>query len=184
MSKSVIAPALCLLMAAAMSGCASNATQPAAKTEAKKPSGITAHIAPTDANSTVKGNMKFVQSGSNVVVSGTITGLPPKSWHGFHVHENGSCADKGNAAGGHFNPTGKPHGSHGAGEHHVGDMPPLYADSKGEASIDITSTSLALSGPNSIVGKAVIVHANDDDVTAQPAGNAGARIGCGIITSN
>ena len=185
MSKSVIAPALSLLLVAALAGCASStASKPAAKPAEKKPSGITAQLAPTEANGTVKGDIKFVQRDGNVVVSGTIKGLPPKTWHGFHVHENGSCADKGNAAGGHFNPTGKPHGAHGVGEHHVGDMPPLYADSKGVATVDFTSTSLALSGANSIVGKAVIVHEKDDDVTAQPAGNAGARIGCGIVVSN
>ena len=185
MSKSVIAPALPLLLVAALAGCASStASKPAAKPAEKKPSGITAQIAPTEANGTVKGDIKFVQRDSNVVVSGTINGLSPKSWHGFHVHEKGSCADKGNAAGGHFNPTAKLHGAHGVGEHHVGDMPPLYADSKGVATVDFTSTSLALSGANSIVGKAVIVHEKDDDVTAQPAGNAGARIGCGIVVSN
>lgn len=184
MSKSVIAPALSLLLAAALAGCAANTIKPAAKPAEKKPSGITAQIAPTDASSQVKGNLKFVQRGDAVVVSGVINGLAPKSWHGFHVHEKGSCADKGNAAGGHFNPTAKQHGAHGVGEHHVGDMPPLYADSKGVATVDFTSTSLALSGANSIVGKAVIVHEKDDDVTAQPAGNAGARIGCGIVVSN
>ena len=185
MSRSVIAPALSLLLVAALAGCTSTtASKPATKPAEKKPSGITAQIAPTEASGTVKGELKFVQSGSNVVVTGTVKGLQPKTWHAFHVHENGSCADKGNAAGGHFNPTRKPHGAHGMGEHHVGDMPPLYADSKGEATVDITSTSLALSGANSIIGKAVIVHEKDDDVTAQPAGNAGARIGCGIVTSH
>ena len=71
---------------------------------------------------------------------------------------------------------------HGAGDHHVGDLPALRTDSKGVALVDITSDSVALSGPNSVIGKAVIVHADDDDYTAQPTGNAGARIGCGIIT--
>ncbi len=179
--KKLLSPLLCVVAAAALTACASNTTQPAAKAEAKKPAGITATLAPTSADSKAKGNLKFAQTANGVVVSGTVEGLTP-GWHAFHVHEKGSCADAGNAAGGHWNPTHKAHGMHGAGEHHVGDMPPLFADAKGVASIDITSQTLALSGANSIIGKAVIVHANDDDYSAQPAGNAGARIACGIIT--
>ena len=171
---------------ALLGACATDTKTPAApqaKTQpAEKKSGILADIAPTTADSTAKGNLKFQQKDGSVLISGSISGLKPNAWHAFHVHENGSCADAGNAAGGHINPTAKPHGMHGAGDHHVGDLPALRTDSKGVALVDITSDSVALSGPNSVIGKAVIVHADDDDYTAQPTGNAGARIGCGIIT--
>ncbi|MDO5624786.1 MAG: superoxide dismutase family protein, partial [Pseudomonadota bacterium] len=101
----------------------------------------------------------------------------------FHVHEKGDCSSPDfNSAGGHFNPTGQPHGAHGAGQHHLGDMPELMADANGNATIAFNSQSLKLRGPHSIIGKAVIVHAAPDDVTAQPTGNAGARLVCGVIT--
>ena len=67
------------------------------------------------------------------------------------------------------------------GKHHVGDMPELMTDANGTANISFNSSSLKLRGPNSIIGKAVIVHAAPDDVNAQPSGNAGARLVCGVI---
>ena len=171
---------------ALLGACATDAKKPAAPQAAAKPaekkSGILAELAPTTADSSAKGNLKFEQKEGAVLITGNISGLKPNAWHAFHVHQNGSCADAGNAAGGHFNPTNQPHGMHGAGNHHVGDLPALRSDSKGVALVDVTSESVALSGANSVIGKAVIVHADDDDYTAQPTGNAGARIGCGIVT--
>jgi Cu-Zn family superoxide dismutase len=40
---------------------------------------------------------------------------------------------------------------------------------------------LSLNGPNSIIGRSIIVHADPDDLKSQPSGNAGARVGCGVI---
>src|SRR5262249_32073444 len=87
----------------------------------------TATIAPTAGN-TAKGTVTFTQKGDRTTVSAQISGLAPGG-HGFHVHEKGDCsAPDASSAGGHFNPTGKPHGAPDAAEHHAGDLPMLQAD--------------------------------------------------------
>ncbi|MBK6866640.1 MAG: superoxide dismutase family protein [Burkholderiales bacterium] len=132
--------------------------------------------------SPTQGAVKFSQVRDIVSASGSVTGLAPNARHAFHVHEKGDCSSPDfNSAGGHFNPTSQPHGAHGSGKHHLGDMPELVTDAKGTANIGFNSSSLKLRGPNSIIGKAVIVHAAPDDVNAQPTGNAGARLVCGVI---
>jgi Cu-Zn family superoxide dismutase len=131
----------------------------------------------------VQGALQFTQAGNAVSVSGTITGLKPNAAHAFHVHEKGDCsAPDLSSAGSHFNPTGEQHGAHDAAHHHAGDLPQLMADASGAAQVSFTSTSLTLTGPNSIIGRAVIVHRDPDDVNAQPVGNAGPRLACGVIT--
>lgn len=117
-------------------------------------------------------------------VSGTIRGLKPNSEHGFHFHENGDCsAPDGSSAGAHFDPVGAMHGRRGEGAHHAGDMPNLTSNARGEALIDLHLEGLTLGdgGRFDVLGKAVIVHADPDDYSSQPAGNAGARIACGVI---
>ena len=132
--------------------------------------------------SPTQGAVKFSQVRDIVSASGSVTGLAPNARHAFHVHEKGDCSSPDfNSAGGHFNPTSQPHGAHGSGKHHLGDMPELVTDASGTANIGYNSSSLKLRGPNSIIGKAVIVHAAPDDVNAQPTGNAGARLVCGVI---
>ena len=132
--------------------------------------------------SPVAGTLTFSELRGIVSVNGTITGLKPNAAHGFHVHEKGDCSSPDfNSAGGHFNPTGQPHGAHGSGAHHLGDMPPLMADASGTANVSFNSQSLTLRGPDSIIGKAVIVHRDPDDPKAQPVGNAGPRLACGVI---
>jgi Cu-Zn family superoxide dismutase len=110
--------------------------------------------------------------------------------YGFHVHENGSCANgedgtAGGAAGGHFNPDGAAHGAPNlpVGQRHLGDLGNIHAVSDGRILGSFNESIAALDGPDSIVGKALIIHADEDDFTTQPTGNAGARIGCGVITS-
>jgi Cu-Zn family superoxide dismutase len=101
--------------------------------------------------------------------------------HGFHVHEFGDCSmADGVCAGGHFNPTGSPHGSPDAAKRHVGDFGNLTADESGKATYKRVDKLITFSGPNSIIGRSIIVHAAPDDFS-QPSGNAGARIGCGVI---
>jgi len=135
-----------------------------------------------DPQSPVQGRLDFSQQGDVVTVRGVVTGLKPNSAHAFHVHEKGDCsAPDFSSAGGHFNPTDQPHGAHDSAHHHMGDMPQLKADDKGTAHVSFTSRSLTLTGPNSIMGKAVIVHRDPDDVNAQPVGNAGPRLACGVI---
>jgi Cu-Zn family superoxide dismutase len=135
-------------------------------------------------NSSVKGNVQFVQLMKGVQVSGTISGLKPNQEHGFHVHDKGDCSSPdGMSTGGHFNPESKKHGNHDhSAEHHAGDMPNLKADASGVATFKVVLHGLTVdAGATAVKGRAVIVHANPDDYTSQPVGNAGGRLACGLI---
>lgn len=130
----------------------------------------------------VLGEATFEQTGSNeVAVYFFAQGLKPNTKHGVHIHEAGDCsAADFTSAKGHFNPTGKPHGAPGAG--HAGDLPMLESNKAGRGNIKFVAKGLSVNpGPNSIVGKAIVVHADPDDFKSQPAGNSGARIACGVI---
>jgi Cu-Zn family superoxide dismutase len=150
-------------------------------------------------NSGISGTAVFVQIGTGILptvqVIVTVEGLAPGSNHGFHVHENASCADSAGppvvpfgGAGGHFDPgpfgnSTPPDTNH---PFHMGDLPNLKADSDGRATFITTTSRITLAaGPLSILdanGSAVIVHALEDlGTTGQPPGAGGARIACGIV---
>ena len=159
---------------ASLAGCAGYSSGPSA----------TAKLEPTRGN-TAAGTVTFVQRGEVVKVSGSISGLKPGAEHGFHVHEKGDCSSgDGLSAGGHFNPGGKPHGHHGMGERHTGDLPSVKADASGVAAIHFESRTIRVgSSANDIVGKGLIVHRDPDDFKTQPTGNAGPRLACAVITA-
>jgi Cu-Zn family superoxide dismutase len=126
-------------------------------------------------DSAVRGIVSFKQDGDKVVVYVDATGIVPGD-HGFHIHEVGDCsAPDASSAKGHFNPSGGGHG------HHAGDMPNMTADGFGTVRITFVIDTLTLTGPNSIIGRSVILHADPDDYRSQPAGNSGKRIACGVI---
>ncbi len=138
-------------------------------------------IHPTEGNE-ASGVVTFTQTNEGVRVQAAITGLGSETLHGFHVHEYGDCRDSAAmSAGGHFNPTDMPHGAPTDTERHMGDLGNLPADENGVATVDFVDTHLKLNGVHSIVGYAVIVHEQRDDLQSQPVGDAGGRIGCGII---
>ncbi len=162
-----------LAAALALAACASIPSGPKASAELMSKS-----------NSKVTGSVQFVQMMKGVQVSGTVSGLKPNQEHGFHVHEKGDCSSAdGLSTGGHFNPDAKKHGNHDhSAEHHAGDMPNLKADANGVANFKVVLNGLTVdSGANGVKGRAVIVHANPDDYTSQPVGNAGGRLACGVI---
>lgn len=165
-------PCLGLAATLALAGCAT-------------PSGPTAgaQLQPTR-GSTTSGEVRFIQQGDKVMVSGELRGLKPGAEHGFHVHEKGDCSSgDGMSAGGHFNPGGRRHGAHGDGEHHAGDLPSLKADATGVARFSFASTGIAVgNGSKDVVGRGLIVHRDPDDYTTQPTGNAGPRLACAVIT--
>jgi len=142
----------------------------------------TAQLQPTR-GSTTQGEVRFVQRGAQVLISGEVRGLKPNTEHGFHIHEKGDCSSgDGMSAGGHFNPAGHKHGSHRYGEHHAGDLPNLRADAQGVARFEFESGSITVgSGDRDIVGRGLIVHRDADDYNSQPAGNAGPRLACAVI---
>jgi superoxide dismutase, Cu-Zn family len=131
----------------------------------------------------VWGSVSFVESGDKVVVRADVRSLRPNAEFGFHVHEKGDCSSPDfMSAGGHFNPGGKPHARFDKAEHHAGDLRNLQSNSEGVATYVFETPLLTVRpGPNSVVGKAIVIHANPDDYASQPAGNSGPRIACGLI---
>ena len=132
--------------------------------------------------SAVKGTVRFMQLEHGVEIDADIAGLAPGS-HGFHIHEFGDCsAADGSSAGGHFNPEGKTHGGPDSASAHAGDFGNLEADASGHAVLKLVSHRITLDqAPTGVLGRSVVVHEKTDDLTSQPAGNAGPRIGCGVI---
>jgi len=178
---------LSLLAAAALMGCATadkgGDHQHGMGMMMGKPMAV-ATLSPTQGNTTT-GIVMFHEMDGHVMAHAHITGLPPNSEHGFHLHEKGDCASAdGTSAGGHFNPTGKPHGPQ-DGPHHGGDMPGLKADANGVADAKFMLEGVTIgSGTADIVNRAVIVHAGADDYKTQPTGNSGARVACGVVVKH
>ena len=179
-----------LAVVVALAGCASpNAASPPGQAGPMGKMGTMsgrmamASLTPT-AGSPVRGMVMFHEMDGHLMVHARISGLKPDAEHGFHVHEVGSCASAdGTSAGGHFNPSGAPHGPQ-TSAHHAGDLPALKADAKGFADQKFMLTELTVAeGLASVVGRAVIVHAQADDYTTQPTGNSGPRIACGVIAA-
>jgi len=131
--------------------------------------------------SNVTGTVTFTAEGDSVKVVADISGLTPGK-HGFHIHEFGDCsAPDATSAGGHFNPSKHQHGAPSDTERHAGDLGNIEADASGKVHLEITDKVMKLSGDDSIVGHAVIVHEKADDLKTQPTGNAGGRVACGVI---
>lgn len=142
---------------------------------------LIAVVQPTQGNNTV-GTVTFSKTSDGVRVVATITNLPPNSLHGFHIHQYGDCsAVDATSAGGHFNPHDRPHGGPTTAERHVGDLGNLASNDLGIAELDYVDETLSFSGIDSILGRGLVVHEQEDDLESQPVGNAGARIGCGVI---
>lgn len=138
----------------------------------------------TQKDSAVSGEFFLEDTEKGMNLRGKVTGLTPGK-HGFHVHEFGSCGAEGKDAGSHFNPHGAKHGylpDNKLKHAHAGDFGNLEADASGTATIDITLPGLTVSSnPFSVAGRALIIHEHEDDFS-QPLGNAGGRVGCGLIT--
>ena len=137
----------------------------------------------TAPGSKVAGTVTFQDTKAGLRVTVKLAGLEPGD-HAFHIHEFGACEDAGKAAGSHYNPQGSQHGflpKDGMHKAHGGDMGNITAAADGTAQIEMVLPKVALaSGKYTVAGRAVIVHEKKDDFS-QPAGNAGGRVGCGII---
>ncbi|WP_101050185.1 superoxide dismutase family protein [Macromonas nakdongensis] len=159
---------------AALAGCATPPTpRPMAHAQLEAKSG-----------SAIQGRVTFAPHGEVTVVEAHIGGLTPGE-HGFHVHEGGDCsAPDATSAKGHFNPAGKMHGHHHHHpmERHAGDLPNLVANAQGQAHYRAEVKGLVLkAGPEGILERSVVIHADPDDYKSQPAGNSGKRVACGVI---
>lgn len=129
----------------------------------------------------LRGKVTFVQMANGVLVTAEMFGLPynaDKCRNGifaFHIHLGGSCTGNGEDpfanTDGHYNPNNCPH------PYHAGDLPPLFGN-KGYAYMSVFTDRFTV---REIIGRTVVVHANYGDFSTQPAGNAGAKIACGLI---
>ena len=139
-------------------------------------------IQPTNSNS-VNGRFSFIQKKDGVLVMAVLTGLKPNSKHGVHIHQYGDITDtqSGKSAGGHYNPEGHPHGLPPNKIRHAGAFGNITSNQNGEAQFEFLDSTITVAGiKNPIIGRSVVVHANED-TGEQPSGNAGPRIGMGVI---
>jgi Cu-Zn family superoxide dismutase len=185
-SGNLAAAALALVAgtALAVAGCSSTSTTSTTSTAAATPAGAQARatIEPRS-GSNVKGWATFTdRSTGGVAVVVHIENAPPGT-HGLHVHDKGDCsAPDASSAGGHFNPGGMPHAAPTEAHRHAGDLGNITIEANGTGHLEIVSDLLTVkAGPNSVVGRAVIFHEKADDLQTQPTGNAGGRLGCGVV---
>lgn len=161
---------------------------PAAETAAPAPAPAAQTAVATLAGpegSGVEGSVEFSATADGVHISARVSGLAGAGSHGFHVHEVGDCsAPDFTSAGGHFNPTEAIHGGPEDPEHHAGDLGNIEVGEDGTGTLHANSSMLTLGeGPNSVIGRAVILHEGTDDFASQPTGAAGGRLACGVVES-
>jgi Cu-Zn family superoxide dismutase len=145
----------------------------------------TATAAIKNANGGDVGTAEMTQTPAGVLIKLSVKGLPPGD-HAFHVHAVGKCEPPFESAGGHFNPASKKHGLMAAEGPHAGDMPNLHVPAGGELVVEVLNSNVTLEKgkPNSVFdadGSALVIHAAVDDYKTDPTGNAGGRIGCGVV---
>ena len=182
--SSVKISALCALIGFTAVGC----TTPShiAKNNSTPTQTIAVHAVSAQGVGKKIGTITFQDTPQGLSVAPKLANLP-SGFHGFHIHEKGSCdpAEKEGkmgaaiAAGGHFNPQHAPeHGT--PNEGHLGDLPVLNVDSNGVAKTTVIAPRLSLAN---VQGLAIMVHAGGDNYSdhPKPLGGGGDRIACGII---
>jgi superoxide dismutase, Cu-Zn family len=133
------------------------------------------------------GQIVISESKYGLVFTPSLTGLP-HGLHGFHVHENPSCAPQEKdgkmvaalAAGGHYDPKGSKRHGLPWGDGHLGDLPALYADASGKANHPVLAPRLKMTD---MKGRSLIIHVGGDNHAdhPEPLGGGGARLACGVI---
>ena len=135
-------------------------------------------------DSKLTGNATFTDDGKGkITLKVDVSGVPAGT-HAVHIHDKGDCSSPdGASAGGHWNPTSEAHGAWTGEHHHLGDVGNMEVNAKGKGTITLETDKWTVSGggTNDVVGHAIVVHGGTDDFTTQPTGNAGNRIGCGVI---
>ncbi len=189
--------AITLLISAALVGCtgkdpaAAQAGGWSSSSSASSPVSVAVLVTPTGQRGGTA-TLRTVPGGVELAIE--VAGIQPGT-HGFHIHANGACApgpdassgktvDFG-AAGGHFDPgAANKHGRPGQAMHeaHAGELPNLQVGADGRGVMRYVNANVSLAaGPTSMLGRTLVVHADADDYTTNPAGNSGPRVLCGVI---
>jgi Cu-Zn family superoxide dismutase len=159
----------------------------AAKPQETKPQEMktadTAKATLQDAKGQPMGDVTLEQTPHGVLIRGTLSNLPA-GVHAIHIHEAGKCeGPEFKTAGGHFNPHKKAHGMLNPQGKHEGDLPNLTVGQDGKVQFEFfANQGLTVKSLQDTDGAAVVVHAKADDYKTDPAGDAGGRIACGVVS--
>jgi len=144
-------------------------------------------VAVLKGTSNVEGVVTLLQEDDGPTkVSVKITGLAPGK-HGFHLHQFGDTTNGCISTGPHFNPEGNTHGAPEDNNRHAGDLGNVVAGSDGVVEVELSDSLIPLTGPNSVVGRAFVIHELEDDLgkggheLSSTTGNAGGRLACGVV---
>lgn len=133
---------------------------------------------------TVLGTVEVREGPGGLLIAVSAAGLPPGT-HGFHLHAVGECVPPFSSAGGHFNPAGRKHGLLSADGPHLGDLPNVHVSPDGALRAEVFAPGVVLEGgPHALLGPqgaSAVLHEGPDDHRTDPAGGAGARIGCAVL---
>lgn len=148
--------------------------------------GPVASAAMLAADGSRRGDATVTETEAGLRVAVRATGLTP-GIHAVHIHTTGTCTPPDfTSAGGHWNPQGRQHGKDNPTGMHMGDMPNLAAGADGTGQMEYLIPGGTLrEGATPLLdadGAAVVIHAQADDNKTDPAGNAGGRIACGILS--
>jgi Cu-Zn family superoxide dismutase len=171
--------------ALALAACKTTQSAPPAAAVTPAENGLRASATLHDLAGRDVGTATFTDSYAGVIVSGTVRDLG-RGEHAVHIHAVGKCEGPAFAsAGGHFNPQGKQHGYENPQGPHLGDLPNIDTPGAGALHFEFLMPGVTLTGTNALLdsdGAAIVIHAGHDDYKSDPAGNAGGRIACGVIT--
>ena len=148
-------------------------------------------------NKKINGNVFFKETQRGLQIKISISGISPGK-HGLHIHEYGDLTEGCSSLCSHFGPTNSVHGGRNSEERHLGDLGNVEADKNGNVEMTIYDKDLKITGDYGIVGRSVVLHADEDDLgkggikngeivdeekhkEGLKTGNAGKRIACGII---
>lgn len=176
--------AIALPLAALASACA---TPSASSAEPSSGTAPMAHAKLLAGDGSARGTATVSEAADGLHVVVKAQGLTP-GMHAVHVHTTGVCTGPDfTSAGGHWNPTGHKHGRDNPDGMHMGDMPNMIAGADGTGEMEYVIPGGTISGGATPLldgdGAAVVIHAQADDNKTDPAGNAGGRIACGVLSA-